>query len=527
MDSKDEEELLLEQLVFGGAGELEDNLRNTENWYEYLDEEAAPEGASHDSEASDAEIDGPEDLFFIDEAPDALRGPDSVPTSDMEVDDLPLAWVDSDDERHIVSLTTARAKKLRHLPDETEVRGSRYVERLRAQYEKIYPRPRWAVGEEPATRGSDSENESSDDVDEADDDRTARMSTDAVSKLLKQTASYVQAKTRMLAPGEISVTRLKDATAARKPRGAVLTISFHPLHPILVVGGNDRTARVFHVDGRQNRFVTSVHFRDLQITTCLFAGGADRSWVFVGGPRKFMHRWDVALGAVEKISRMYGQDRFQKNYEHIRVSPRGAFVAVRASSGWCHLLNAHTGQLAQAYRVDGHVADFAFSSDDSVLLVASEEGGIWEFDLTTLVTRILRRWTDSSAVRITQLALGGGDRWLAVGTASGVVNLFDRAGLAISELTAEQPRPFKSVENLVTAVTCLSFSPDGQILCVSLRNKRDAIRLVHLPLGLVFLNFPAKEAMGRVTCTQFSPNGQILAVGNEAGRVALVRMNHW
>eukprot|EP00232_Nephroselmis_pyriformis_P022458 CAMPEP_0182853628 /NCGR_PEP_ID=MMETSP0034_2-20130328/802_1 /TAXON_ID=156128 /ORGANISM="Nephroselmis pyriformis, Strain CCMP717" /LENGTH=90 /DNA_ID=CAMNT_0024984407 /DNA_START=82 /DNA_END=355 /DNA_ORIENTATION=+ len=47
--------------------------------------------------------------------------------------------------------------------------------------------------------------------------------------------------------------------------------------------------------------------------------------------------------------------------------------------------------------------------------------------------------------------------------------------------------------NLQTNVDNLCYSPDGQILAIASRMKRDALRLVHVPSYTVFSNWPSSK----------------------------------
>lgn len=524
---KDEEELLLEKLVFGDEAGFEANLRKIENLYDYSDDEDGvyPDGDEEDDE--DADLENEEDLFFIDESGENSKETqfdameiDSEGT-DNQTETTHAAWVDSDDEKATIALDLGRSKGLRVAPTETTLSGSSYIARLRSQYEKIYPRPEWAD-----TWGQTEEDENDDFAEEASEDASVGANTVTLSALLKSTNTFAKKSNALLPPGTLSILRLKDANIVRRARSGIQSIAFHPLHPLLLSGGFDRTLRIYHIDGKTNRFVSLVHFRDMPITSCLFVTGNDSTLVYAAGRRRYMHRWDISTGEVEKISRMYGQDKFQRSYEYFKISPKGTTIALRGTSGWVNTVSGTTGQFIKGYKVDGHVVDFAYSEDESVLIIANHTGTIWEFDALSASPQATRKWTDVSAVAVTKIALGGpGDRWLAIGTKSGVVNIFDR--LSCYDGVGE-PKPSKEIGNLITEITGLQFAPDGQILCISSLQKKDALKLVHLPLGTVFSNWPTSGTpLGRVTIAQFSPDNQMLAIGNDAGRITLWRLDHY
>ena len=211
-------------------------------------------------------------------------------------------------------------------------------------------------------------------------------------------------------------------------------------------------------------------------------------------------------------------------------------------------------------RVEGRhgLAAFAWWRDGEGLVLLGSGGDVVEYDVRR--RRAVARWVDYGGVGVSCVALGGHvrgggsrlcgpDRWLAVGSKSGIVNLYDRAewgggaadGLATG--VPERPVPVRVLENLTTAITQLVFSPppppprepgdangasdddddgDAQMLIMASRAKRDAMRLVHLPSGTVYPRWPTSATpLGRVTAVAVSQGGRMLAVGNEQGRVRM------
>ncbi|OBA21223.1 WD40 repeat-like protein [Metschnikowia bicuspidata var. bicuspidata NRRL YB-4993] len=522
---KDEEELNLEKLVFGDQSGFEANLRKIENLYDYsdgdddfLDKISEDEGSLIDENE--------DDMFFIDEgANSAVTFETDNDSMDVENDqhiEEEFAWMDSDDEKIAVSVTSTRLKKLRETQEEQSLSGLAYQARLRAQYEKIYPRPTWADN-------WGNEREDNDEyLLEAEEDAQVGLNIATLTAILKSTDNFLQASTKLLPAHKIEILRLKDANIVRRSRGAIQSMDFHPLHPLLITGGFDRTLRIYHIDGKTNQFVSLIHLRDLPIQTCQFLTLENSSLVYMAGRRRYMNRWDLTTGEVEKILRMYGQEKFQKSYEYFKISPFGTYIALLGSSGWVNLVSGKTGQFVRGFKINGFVSDFVFTRDEKTLIVSNESGEFWEFSMDTSSNKPSCRWTDSSAVNVTKIKLGGpSDRWLAVGTKSGVVNIFDRSTFEGLQ-HGMNPKPFKEVTNLVTSISHLAFSPDGQVMCVSSKQKKDALKLVHLPLGTVFSNWPTSGTpLGRVTVAEFSPNSQMLAIGNDTGKVTLWRLNHY
>lgn len=204
--------------------------------------------------------------------------------------------------------------------------------------------------------------------------------------------------------------------------------------------------------------------------------------------------------------------------ERFKLSPCGRYVGFvgtgRKGGGVINVYDASTAQWVSQVRVDGRggVADFAWWSDGNGMVVASRNGEVSEWDAQQ--RRVVARWTDAGAVGTTVIALGGlsgrphlgGDRWVAVGSASGIVNVYDRKPWQgavghllehsnkkksktqdIQDAIPSNPTPVRALEQLVTSITSIVFAPDGQFMVMASRLKRDALRLGTLSPNFLYL----------------------------------------
>ena len=119
------------------------------------------------------------------------------------------------------------------------------------------------------------------------------------------------------------------------------------------------------------------------------------------------------------------------------------------------------------------------------------------------------------------------NRWLAIGSESGIVTIYDRYNATGTGMLAMKAKPI-TVDVLTTSVSTIEFSHDGQLLCIASRSTKDALRMVHLPSGTVFSNWPnSGTPLGKVTSVKFSSNSEYLATGNLQGKVRLWRLSHY
>lgn len=559
---KDAEEEELERMIFGDSAGFRQGLEDFS-----LDPTTGQYGDEPDEdqdEAAGLEGVADQDLFFFDTGPPvaAKEAVASAATDESEDEHDKPAWEDSDDERLVVSLASVpQLRKLRETAEDDVVNGKEYSRRLRKQYERLYPTPNWAL---QATGNAKKKRRRTMDEDESGEESASDMDVDGedlttqpLAKLLKDAdilsrASSGSVKRRKLQPGTVDIQRLKDVMKAGP--STITSLSFHPTYPILMSSGPSATLWLHHVNPsppNPNPLLTSLHIKKTPLTTTAFHPSASESRIFLSARRRYFHIWNIATGKVEKITRIYGHQHEQRTMEYFSLSPNGKYVALRGSSkkggGVVNVLDAANLQWITQARIEsrGGIADFAWWSNGEGMAIAGKNGEITEWSVND---GVIGRWNDEGAVGTTVIALGGksgrdnwigGDRWIAVGSSSGVVNVYDRR--AWCEATGQSsdanngipqaPKPLRDLQNLTTPISHLTFSPDGQILAMASRWKHNAMRLVHLPSATVYKNWPTeKTPLGRITSVAWGKPTEdeeregsfaLMAVGNEAGHVRL------
>lgn len=445
---------------------------------------------------------------------------------------------------------------------EDVVNGKDYAKRLRRQFELLNPRPEWAqhAMQKPAKKrrrlsddaGSDDNAASDDDMDMDDD----TPSVAPLSKLLQNADSLIRhpnpppggGKKRKLRPEVLNIQRTADIpTTSPSP---ITSLSFHPHLPLLLSSGPSSTLYLHHLTPSPsaptttpNPLLTSLHIRNTPLTTTAFH---PTGRIFLSARRRYFHIWHLPTGRVEKIARVYGHQHEQRSMERFALSPDGNHMALlgsaRKAGGVINLLSASTLQWVAQVRIEsrGGIADFAWWRDSRGLCVAGKSGEVTEWSLVS--QSVVARWQDEGAVGTTVLALGGQheranspigtDRWVVVGSSSGIVNIYDRrawlaqhapasaAGQQPPIVVPAQPKPTKTLDHLTTPTSHLAFSPDGQLLVMASKWKRDALRLVHMPSCTVFRNWPTSATpLGRITGVAVCA-GEVVGVGGRGRDVA-------
>jgi U3 small nucleolar RNA-associated protein 18 len=153
------------------------------------------------------------------------------------------AWVDPDDLDVQVSLASnKRLRKLRDTAAEDEIGGRDYERRLRRQFEKLNPTPKWA---------SDARKKQSTVKRRRSASPSSSVSEEDVD-LLTSTGGILeekQRKSRILSPKTINIERLRDANLSARAEGELRTVQFHPSPqvPMLLAASADRRLRLFNV----------------------------------------------------------------------------------------------------------------------------------------------------------------------------------------------------------------------------------------------------------------------------------------
>ncbi|ORY80047.1 WD40-repeat-containing domain protein [Protomyces lactucae-debilis] len=507
MSTKTQLERNLEAAVFG-----EDDF---EDRFEVSSDDNEGEGNAPADEGDEFGGLADADLFMVDNGLSQASEQEDSQAMDLDDESYPPAWHDSDDETLQISLSSIpKLRKLRRTEDEDVINGIVYERRLRAQFEKVYPVPDWALppSRRKRVRSGDASDSASDD---SGDEAEVTNSADPLKALLASSKPLTRlSKARTRQPGKLAIKRLRDANQQAPSHSAIQTMSFHPSFPLLLTGGYDQTLRIFHIDGKLNTPASSLYLRNVPIQNAVFQPDGKR--VFAGSRRKHFHIWDLETGQVDKISRMYGHESLQKSMEQFSLSHDGKFMALAGSGGWVNLLSADTGQWLDAVKVTKGISDLRWLQDGT-LMIANLAAEIWDYNLAE--RRVLRRWTDYGGLNTTKLATGGlDDRWIAVGSKSGIVNVYDRRKTG-NEIA---PVPTRSLDQITTSIHDLQISSDGQILAMASRAKKDALRMVHLPSCTVFSNWPTQSTpLGKIGGIAFSPQTEMLSVGNEAGKVTL------
>jgi U3 small nucleolar RNA-associated protein 18 len=218
--------------------------------------------------------------------------------------------------------------------------------------------------------------------------------------------------------------------------------------------------------------------------------------------------------------------RSEKSLEKFACSPDGRTIAFIGNDGYIILVDAKTKHWMADLKMNGSARSVTFTPDSHYILASGSDGDVYRWDLRA-GRKCVDRFHNQDGTITSALAVSS--KFLAVGAESGVVNLYnDQIPSQRLGRSSEQRQPTKSIMNLHTSADLVKFNPDGQILAMSTRREKDSMKLLHVPTGTVFSNWPtSKTPLGYVWSLDFSPASKFLAVGNDKGKCLLYKLSHY
>ncbi|KAI0237695.1 U3 small nucleolar RNA-associated protein 18-like [Lamellibrachia satsuma] len=409
------------------------------------------------------------------------------------------AWEDEDDQNITINLPSKDAKK-KHMRgrDKTEVSGETYTAQLRSQFEKVCGAPSWA---RMRWEKDDSENDDSD---------------TEVSELLRSTGNYLTTSDS-LPKSFIQMKRCPDANKESPANCKMRSVEFHPTAQVLLAAGaTNQTLSLFQVDGINNPKIQSIYLEKFPIFKAHFS--ADGREVIMTSKYHSFQCYDMMEGKIVRVPHLKGLEESMSKFV---VSPDGRFLAFLGAYGYIHLVSAKTKEWVSSLKMNGEVSDVAFSHDGSRMLSFGSDGEVYVWDMAT--RDCVHRFIDDGCVKGTTLAMSQDGCYIATGSYSGVVNIYDD-----TYMTSHTPTPLKAVMNLTTPCTNMVFNSKTEILAISSSHSENAVKMVHLGSMSVFSNFPEKKfGIREPYCLDFSLNSGYFTIGNCRGHALLYRVKHY
>lgn len=151
-----------------------------------------------------------------------------------------------------------------------------------------------------------------------------------------------------------------------------------------------------------------------------------------------------------------------------------------------YLLSAKSKQWIANFKMSGKINSGSFSNDSSTFSTCGTDGEVYIWDLRT--RRCIHRYKDDGAVHCTAIGQSRENNYTAVGSSSGIVNIYKTS----ETLESDSPAPQKIIDNLTTSTSHVKFNHDSQMLGISSNIIERQFRLVKyffIFSCLLFVNF--------------------------------------
>jgi len=440
-------------------------------------------------------------LFGVEDDEQSEPLQDQGATAESEPRGQKAAWQDEDDDEVEVDIDSKnRTRKLRQQKEEDSViKGVDYVARLRTLRSSH-------------ARGSD-------DWAKPDDEDDAELKKFARRKGSLQ-ADAAHSSTKTLGANTLHVKRMKDANSQAISKSVIQQVQFHPTLPLMLTAGYDKTLRLFQADGQTNAKLQSVFLEDLPIRRASFIPNSTS--VIMTGRRPFYYSYDMASGQSQRVQGCGVDRELSRSLEDMCISPSGntPMMAFLAKDGYVILVDSRTRRHAAVLKMNGSVRAASFSYDGSELVTGGDEGCLYFWDMRT--HRCSMKMEDDGALKTSCIGSSSDGKYWATGSDSGIVNIYDAKNKQANQ------KPVKTIMNLTTAVDNLQFNHDSQILAISSRFKKEALKMVHLQTMTVFQNWPTlKTPLSTVSSIGFSPDSSYFVVGNDRGKALMYNLSDY
>eukprot|EP00633_Aureoumbra_lagunensis_P003376 CAMPEP_0197291608 /NCGR_PEP_ID=MMETSP0890-20130614/17465_1 /TAXON_ID=44058 ORGANISM="Aureoumbra lagunensis, Strain CCMP1510" /NCGR_SAMPLE_ID=MMETSP0890 /ASSEMBLY_ACC=CAM_ASM_000533 /LENGTH=443 /DNA_ID=CAMNT_0042764813 /DNA_START=245 /DNA_END=1576 /DNA_ORIENTATION=+ len=404
------------------------------------------------------------------------------------------AWIDEDDDRIQVDISkTKRLKKLRKVEKERNVDGIELESRLRERY---------AYG------------------------REAKWAADARKKLKERTPA--ESKTEAFLRSDqneflldekesrLDILRCPDANAHKPASAVIQAVDFSgDISNLMLTAGLDKQIRLFRIDGNENFFSGAYFCKDLPILCAAFCGKKHNSnKIAASGRRPYFYFIDIETSKTTRVTAIKSSQ--DKSLERFCASSDGTCLAFSVPNGRILTCDPRNGLWSHSeLRINGTTRALTFDYQNSLYLYAAgSDAQVYSWDLRH-TRRCLHKFRDPGQSITSALAAHNGK--LAVASESGIVNIFHDYGSTF----------IKAITNLTTPVDRLAFHPTEDLLVLSSKWTKDALRIVNVRtlIPQVYAHWPTNNTpLHYVSATTFSPYGDFLAIGNDRGRVLLYKV---
>ncbi|MES1902860.1 MAG: U3 snoRNP protein [Paramarteilia canceri] len=205
------------------------------------------------------------------------------------------------------------------------------------------------------------------------------------------------------------------------------------------------------------------------------------------------------------------------------ISPDGSIICYVLKNGYLNFYCTKSLDLVFKAKTQSKVSDIAFGQQSGLMLTSSlqnDEISVWDLK----AQKSLASMNDNTLFSNSCLAISPRERLLAVGSKSGIVNLYSFEDSIESINDNRDLNCSKSLKNLTNMSTLCCFSPKTNLFLFASHFGDNSIKLMNCSTKTVYSNFLAHET-GRLTAAAFSSHGKTMCLGLKSGAIKMYSLD--
>ena len=301
------------------------------------------------------------------------------------------------------------------------------------------------------------------------------------------------------------------------------TINFHPKkNNILLTSGLDKKLKIFNINYNDNfssKIITTINTLDIPIFSVKFISDED---IIITGRRKHYYIYNLES---QNLTRIEGNFALSSNkinsLEKCFVGKDSNVYSFGDNFGNIYLYDLYTKRFKYDIKISSSINSICFD-DKNYLYAVGDQSEIFIYDLRKY-RNCLKKVNDYGNFYTNCMEISNNYEFLSTGGKQGYVNLYNVSDL-VNDLN-EDIEPVKIYDNLTTSCDFIKFNKINNILGMSSKWKKNALRFVNLDNKKVFANFPSfKEHMKYPFCFDFNCDNSLLSIGNDEGKAYLFQI---
>ena len=301
------------------------------------------------------------------------------------------------------------------------------------------------------------------------------------------------------------------------------TINFHPKkNNILLTSGLDKKLKIFNINYNDNfssKIITTINTLDIPIFSVKFISDED---IIITGRRKHYYIYNLEN---QNLTRIEGNFALSSNkinsLEKCFVGIDSNVYSFGDNFGNIYLYDLHTKRFKYDIKISSSINSICFD-DKNYLYAVGDQSEIFIYDLRKYRS-YLKKVNDYGNFYTNCMEISNDYTFLTTGGKQGYVNLYNVSDL-VNDLNGDI-EPVKIYDNLTTSCDFIKFNKINNMLGMSSKWKKNALRFVNLDNKKVFSNFPSfKEHMKYPFCFDFNCDNSLLSIGNDEGKAYLFQI---